>query len=83
MDATNAQAAVDTAQSAVDAATTALEAANVSLAQAKSDLANITQINDLEALTPEQVTAINEALATDADNKSGITLALPAADPAA
>ena len=76
MDTTQAQAAVDAAQTAVNNDTAQLKTDSATLTEAQSALANIAFINQLESLTADQVSAINEALAADPDNKSGITLAL-------
>lgn len=79
MDATKEQAAVDAAQAVVDADNAKLSADMDILQTAKNDLANVININWLESLTVDEVTQINQALASDPDNKTGITLALPSA----
>lgn len=77
MNDTTEQAAVDAAQAVVDADNAKLNTDMATLQDAKDALSNITLINGLEALTPEDVASVNEALASDPDNKTGITLALP------
>lgn len=76
MDVTTAQSTVDAAQADVDADNKKLNSDMATLQDAKDALANITLINQLEALTADQVSEINEALANDPANSTGITLAL-------
>lgn len=77
MDATALQDKVDglTTQVATDEAT--LSTDRSALEEAKLELSQVVLINQLEALTSDEVTTINEALAGDAQNTSGITLTLP------
>jgi len=76
MDTTALQQKIDTltAQVATDESTLASDQA--ALATAKDELAQATLINALEALTPEQISAINAALAAD---NSTVSISLPPA----
>jgi hypothetical protein len=79
MDITAQQSKVDDLKAQVATGTESLAANTAALNEAQAELDNAVFINQLEALTPDQLTAVNEALASDADNKSGITLSLPPA----
>jgi len=89
MDASAQQAKVDqltsqvqSDQAAVETAQTTLANDQAALTQAQAELANISFINQLEALTSDQVAAINAALESDTANTSGIRLTLPTPAPA-
>jgi len=72
MDTTVLQSKIDTLNQEISSDQSALSIAQAELAQASI-------INSLEGLDAEAVTAINEALASDVDNKTGISLSLPPA----
>lgn len=77
MDATTQQQKVDQLTQQVQADQTQLSTDQASLAEAQAELNQVNLINQLEALTPDEVTAINAALASDPANISGITLTVP------
>lgn len=79
MDATAQQAKVDALSGQVSLDEDALANDQKALEQAKAELAQASLINSLEALSPDEVSAINAALASDADNKTGVSIALPPA----
>lgn len=79
MDLTKLQADVDAAQAKVDQDNASLATDQAALEVAKDVLQFGSTINVLEGLTPDQVTAINEELASDTDNATGIVLTLPIA----
>lgn len=79
MDATKEQQDVTDAQALVDSLTKQLADAQTALQTAQGALDNVSNINWLESLTPDEVTARNADLGNDPDNKTGITLALPPA----
>jgi hypothetical protein len=83
MDSTALQNKVDTLTAQVQQEATALQTDQEALTEAQAELANVSFINQLEALTAEQATAINNALASDPENHTGISLLLPNATPAA
>lgn len=83
MDSQAQQQKVDQLTAQVSADQNTLSADQTALTQASAELADITLINQLEALTPDQVTTINSALSTDPDNHLGISLTVPNGAPAA
>lgn len=81
MDASALETTITNLQAAIVNDQTQLDKDQADLATAQAELAVVSLVNTLEALTPDQVTAINESLASDTANTSGITLTLPAATP--
>ena len=79
MDATQLQQTITNLEAAIVTDQTQLDKDNADLATAQAELAQVSLVNALEALTADQVTAVNEALASDSANTTGITLTLPAA----
>ena len=79
MDATVLEQTITNLEAAIVTDQAQLDKDNASLSEAQAELAQVSLVNSLEALTPDQVTAVNEALASDSANTSGITLTLPAA----
>jgi hypothetical protein len=77
MDLTKLQADVDAAQSKVDADNATLATDQQALQVAKDALQFGSTINILEGLSADQVTSLNETLASDPDNANGIVLTLP------
>lgn len=78
MDSTQLQQTVDNLKAAIVNDQAQLDKDNADLATAEAELAQVSLINSLESLTPEQVGTVNTALASDPANTSGITLTLPA-----
>lgn len=79
MDSSTLQAQVDALTAQVSTDQTALANDEAALATASAELAQITLINQLEALTADEVTAISAALSTDPQNINGISLSIPTA----
>lgn len=85
MDASTQQAKVDQLTAQVQTDQAALQTDQTALNEAQAELAHVTFINQLEALSPDDIATINAALASDPDNHSGINLstAVPNETPAA
>lgn len=79
MDITALTAQQATDQSNVDAATVALKSAQDALDLTTAELSQANLINALEALDEAGATTVNEALSSDPDNKTGISLSFPPA----
>lgn len=79
MDTTTLQNTVNTLTTQVETDKTTLANDESALATASSELDQVKLINQIEALTTDEVTTINEALKTDPQNTTGITLTLPVA----
>lgn len=79
MDATQLQATVDPLKAAIVNDQAQLDKDNADLATAEAELAQVSLINALEALSSTDVTTINAALSSDPANTSGISLSLPQA----
>lgn len=77
MDSSTLQAQVDALSAQVSTDQTALANDEAALATASAELAQITLINQLEALTADEVTAISAALSTDPQNINGISISIP------
>lgn len=79
MDTTALQAKIDSLNQTIDTDNQTLQTDEAALKTAQEDWNFATTINTLEALTADQVSEINTALASDPDNKSGISISLPPA----
>lgn len=77
MDASALQTTVNNLTTQVAADQQTLENDQTALATATAELGQVTLINQLEALTSDEVTAINAALSTDPQNTSGISISIP------
>lgn len=77
MDSTQLQQTVDNLKAAIVNDQAQLDKDNADLATAEAELAQVSLINALEALTPDEVGTVNTALASDPSNTSGISLTLP------
>lgn len=78
MDASSLETQITDLQTAIAADQADLETKQASLASLQSELAQVTFVNQLEALTETDITAINAALLADAaNNPLGLSLALP------
>lgn len=78
MDTTQIQQQIDALNTQIVTDETTLQNDQAKLAELQQELSQANLINSLEALTPEQVTAINAALAADG---SQLTLSIPNATP--
>lgn len=74
MDLTAAQAKVDALKAQETTDETAVANDKAALALAEAELAQATLINQLEALTPDEITAVNAGLAADS-SKLSLTVA--------
>lgn len=79
MDATTLQDQVNTLTTQVATDQQTLENDQTALVKANAELAQVTLINQIEALTPDEIATINSALSTDPANTTGVTLTLPVA----
>lgn len=77
MDTTALQEKIANLQQAVANDQTQLSSDQSALDEAQAELAQVSLINSLEALTVDEVATVNAALAGDSANTSGITLTLP------